>query len=80
MVELTKIEQSKITGNFVSFADESFDREGAGQEKHCAQIYSSVQEEARHDIAAARKAAVSKKNEASEPDIEALVANKRKQT
>ena len=63
LVELTKIEMSKITANFIEFADDSYDRDGAEQERHFAKVFASVQEEARHDIIAAKlEAKVKKEN------------------
>lgn len=54
-VELLKATSEKTTGRFLEFDDASFDREGAEQERHFAQIYASVQEEARKDIIEAKK-------------------------
>ena len=54
-VEINKVSSDKIVGTFIEFDDNSFDREGAEKERHFSTIYSSVQEEARHDIVAAKK-------------------------
>lgn len=80
-VEIVKITSDKISGTFIEFDDDSFDREGAEKERHYATIYASVQEEASSDIAAAKKQKQSTTTKLSEePDIEQLVENKRKQT
>ena len=41
-MELLKATSEKTTGRFLEFDDASFDREGAEQERHFAQIYASV--------------------------------------
>lgn len=80
LVELSKVSSEKITGQFIEF-DDSFDGEGASQERHNAQIYASVQEEARADIVAAKRDSANKSTDSkAEPDIEKMVENKRKQT
>lgn len=79
LVEIAKVAQDKIVGNFIEWCAEDTEAQATSQERHFAQMYASVLEESRQDIVAAKKQKEANV-EGGEPDIEKLVENKRRQT